>query len=173
MAHAYSHLYELPATGLRFFTVYGPWGRPDMAYFAFTKAIIEGRPIKVFNEGRMWRDFTYIDDVVTGVLRANERAATRNPKWTGAQSDPSSAPYRLYNLGNGEPVELMRCIAMLEAAHGRKAKLDMLPMHRGDVLATHADVDDLKRQFGYRPATPIEVGLERFVEWYRKFYNVQ
>jgi UDP-glucuronate 4-epimerase len=173
MAHAYSHLYELPATGLRFFTVYGPWGRPDMAYFAFTKAIIEDRPIKVFNKGRMRRDFTYIDDIVAGVLRAHERGATPNPTWSGAQPDPASsrAPYRLYNLGNGEPAELMHLIAVLEAALGRKAKLEMLPMQPGDVPATYADVDDLKRAIGFRPATPLEVGLVRFVEWYRSFYK--
>jgi UDP-glucuronate 4-epimerase len=175
MAHAYSHLYGLPTTGLRFFTVYGPWGRPDMAYFAFTKAIIESRPIKVFNEGRMRRDFTYIDDIVDGVLRANERTATPNPEWNGDHPDPGSsrAPYRIYNLGNGEPVELMHCIATLEAALGRKAKLEMLPMQRGDVLATYADVDDSRRYIGFRPATPLDVGLERFVEWYRKFYKAQ
>jgi len=173
MAHAYSHLYELPVTGLRFFTVYGPWGRPDMAYFAFTKAIIEGRPIKVFNEGRMRRDFTYIDDIVAGVLRADEQVATPNPEWNGAQPDPGSsrAPYRLYNLGNGRPVELMHCIAVLEETLGRKANLEMLPMQPGEVLATYADVDDLRQCMGLRPATPLEIGLRRFVEWYRKFYK--
>jgi UDP-glucuronate 4-epimerase len=144
-----------------------------MAYFAFTKAIIEDRPIKVFNKGRMRRDFTYIDDIVAGVLRAHERGATPNPTWSGAQPDPASsrAPYRLYNLGNGEPAELMHLIAVLEAALGRKAKLEMLPMQPGDVPATYADVDDLKRAIGFRPATPLEVGLVRFVEWYRSFYK--
>lgn len=174
MAHCYSHLYALPTTGLRFFTVYGPWGRPDMAYFSFTKAILEGRPIQVFNEGRMRRDFTYIDDIVDGVVRASERIASPNPQWDGAHPDPgtSTAPYRLYNIGNSEPVELMGFIATLEAALGRKAQLELLPMQPGDVPATCADVEDLARDVGFKPATPIEVGIERFVAWYRGFYGV-
>lgn len=174
MAHAYSHLFGLPTTGLRFFTVYGPWGRPDMAYFIFTKAILEGRPIRVLNEGRMRRDFTYIDDIVAGVLGASERPVRPNPKWDGADPDPgtSRAPYRLYNIGNGEPVGLMHCISTLETALGRKAKLEMLPMQPGDVPATYAEVGDLGRAVGFKPATPIEVGMGRFVEWYRDLYRV-
>ena len=174
MAHSYSHLYGLPTTGLRFFTVYGPWGRPDMALFIFTKAILEGRPIQVFNEGRMRRDFTYIDDVVEGVLRASERVPAPNPQWDGAHPDPgsSTAPYRLYNIGNSEPVDLMHVIATLEAALGRKAQLELLPMQPGDVPETYADVADLARDVGFKPATPIEEGIARFVAWYRGFYGV-
>jgi UDP-glucuronate 4-epimerase len=174
MAHCYSHLYGLPTTGLRFFTVYGPWGRPDMALFIFTKAILEGRPIQVFNEGRMRRDFTYIDDVVEGVLRASERVPVPNPQWDGAHPDPSSskAPYRLYNIGNSEPVDLMHVIATLETALGRKAQLELLPMQPGDVPETYADVADLARDVGFTPATPIEEGIARFVAWYRGFYGV-
>jgi len=174
MAHSYSHLYALPTTGLRFFTVYGPWGRPDMAYFSFTKAILEGRPIQVFNEGRMRRDFTYIDDIVEGVVRASDRIAAPNPQWDAARPDPgtSKAPYRLYNIGNSEPVELMHFIAALEAALGRKAQLELLPMQPGDVPETYADVEDLIRDVGFRPATPIAEGIARFVAWYRGFYGV-
>ena len=174
MAHSYSHLYGLPTTGLRFFTVYGPWGRPDMALFIFTKAILEGRPIQVFNEGRMRRDFTYIDDVVEGVLRASERVPAANPQWDGGHPDPgsSSGPYRLYNIGNSEPVDLMHVIATLEAALGRKARLELRPMQPGDVAETYADVADLARDVGFKPATPIEVGIARFVAWYRGFYGV-
>jgi UDP-glucuronate 4-epimerase len=174
MAHCYSHLYALPTTGLRFFTVYGPWGRPDMAYFSFTKSILEGRPIQVYNEGRLRRDFTYIDDIVEGVLRASERTAGPNPQWDGAAPDPGSskAPYRLYNIGNSQPVELMHFIAVLEAALGRKAKLEMLPMQPGDMIATCADVEDLTRDVGFKPATPLEEGLRRFAAWYREFYGV-
>jgi len=174
MAHCYSHLYALPTTGLRFFTVYGPWGRPDMALFIFTKAILEGRPIQVFNEGRMRRDFTYIDDVVAGVVRASERIAAPNLQWDGAHPDPgtSKAPYRLYNIGNSEPVELMHLIATLEAALGRKAQMQLLPMQPGDVPETCADVEDLARDVGFRPATPIEEGIGRFVAWYRGFYKI-
>jgi UDP-glucuronate 4-epimerase len=170
MAHCYSHLYALPTTGLRFFTVYGPWGRPDMAYFSFTKAILEGRPIQVFNEGRMRRDFTYIDDIVEGVVRASRRIAAPNLQWDGAQPDPgsSTAPYRLYNIGNSEPVDLMRFIATIEAALGRTARIEMRP---GDVPATYADVADLARDVGFKPATPIEVGIGRFVTWYRDYYK--
>ena len=173
MAHCYSHLYALPTTGLRFFTVYGPWGRPDMAYFSFTKAILEGRPIEVFNEGRMRRDFTYIDDIVEGVVRAHRRIAAPNPQWDGAHPDPgsSTAPYRLYNIGNSEPVDLMRFIATIEAALGRTARIEMRPMQPGDVPATYADVADLARDVGFKPATPIEVGIGRFVAWYRDYYK--
>jgi UDP-glucuronate 4-epimerase len=174
MAHCYSHLYALPTTGLRFFTVYGPWGRPDMAYFSFTKAILEGKPIQVFNQGRMRRDFTYIDDIVDGVVRVSARTPAPDPQWDGAHPNPgtSTAPYRLYNIGNSEPVELMRFIAVLEAALGRKAQLELLPMQPGDVVETCADVVDLARDVGFKPATPIEVGIGRFVAWYRGFYGV-
>jgi len=172
MAHTYSHLYRLPTTGLRFFTVYGPWGRPDMALFLFTKAILEGRPIDVFNEGRMRRDFTYIDDIVEGVVRVCDRVAASNHQWSGDRPDPgtSAAPYRLYNIGNNNPVELMHLIAVLEEALGRKAEKRMLPMQPGDVPATYADVDDLMRDVGFKPATPIQEGVRRFVAWYREFY---
>lgn len=174
MAHTYSHLYGLPTTGLRFFTVYGPWGRPDMALFLFTKAILEGRPIDVFNEGRMRRDFTYIDDIVEGVVRVVDRVATPNPAWSGDAPDPgtSATPYRLYNIGNNNPVELLRLIELLEQALGRAAQKRMLPMQPGDVPATYADVDDLMRDVGFRPATPIEEGVRRFVAWYRSFYTM-
>jgi len=174
MAHTYSHLYGLPTTGLRFFTVYGPWGRPDMALFLFTRAILEGRPIDVFNEGRMRRDFTYIDDIVEGVVRVTDRVPAGNPDWSGEQPDPgtSRAPYRIYNIGNHAPVELLRLIALLEAALGRRAEKRFLPMQPGDVPATYADVDDLARDVGFQPATPIEEGVRRFVVWYRDFYRV-
>jgi UDP-glucuronate 4-epimerase len=173
MAHTYSHLYGIPATGLRFFTVYGPWGRPDMAYFIFTKAIVEGLPIQVFNEGRMRRDFTYIDDIVEGVRRIMEKPAAGNPAWTGDAPDPatSKAPHVVYNIGNNRPVELMRLIETLEKALGRKAEKVMLPMQPGDVPATFADVADLEREVGFRPATSIEDGLGRFVRWYRQEWN--
>jgi UDP-glucuronate 4-epimerase len=173
MAHTYSHLFGLPTTGLRFFTVYGPWGRPDMATFIFTKAILEGRPIEVFNHGQMRRDFTYIDDIVEGVLRVAERVPTGDPAWS-ADSGPASskAPYRLYNIGNNSPVELMRFIGVLETELGRKAKLNMLPIQPGDVPATCADVEDLSRDTGFSPDTPIEEGIARFVEWYREYYGV-
>lgn len=174
MAHTYSHLYGLPTTGLRFFTVYGPWGRPDMALFLFTKAILEGRPIDVFNEGRMRRDFTYIDDIVEGVMRVTDRIAPPNPEWSGDQPDPgtSRAPYRLYNIGNNQPVELMHLIGTLEKCLGKTAEKNMLPMQPGDVPATFADVDDLIRDVGFKPATPIETGIARFVEWYREYHGV-
>jgi UDP-glucuronate 4-epimerase len=173
MAHTYSHLYGLPTTGLRFFTVYGPWGRPDMAIFLFTKAILEGRPIDIFNEGRMRRDFTYVDDIVEGVIRVSDRVATRNPGWSGERPDPgtSRAPYRIYNIGNNSPVELMHLIGVLEEALGRKAEKRFLPMQPGDVPATFADVDDLIRDVAFKPATPIEEGVRRFVQWYREFYG--
>lgn len=172
MAHTYSHLYRLPTTGLRFFTVYGPWGRPDMALFLFTKAILAGQPIDVFNEGRMRRDFTYIDDIVEGVIRVNDRIATPNAAWSGDRPDPgtSAAPYRLYNIGNNNPVELMRLITVLEQELGVTAAKRFLPMQPGDVPATYADIDDLARDVGFRPATPIEEGVRRFVAWYREFY---
>jgi UDP-glucuronate 4-epimerase len=174
MAHTYSHLYGLPTTGLRFFTVYGPWGRPDMALFLFTRAILEGKPIDVFNEGRMRRDFTYVDDIVEGVVRVGDRVPAPNPAWDAAKDDPSrsSAPYRLYNIGNQNPVELMHLIAVLEKALGREAKKRLLPMQPGDVPATFADVDDLVADVGFKPATPIEEGVRRFVEWYRGYYRV-
>lgn len=174
MAHTYSHLYGLPCTGLRFFTVYGPWGRPDMALFLFAKAILEGRPIDVFNHGKMRRDFTYIDDIVEGVIRTLDHTAAANPEWSGDQPDPATSrdPYRLYNIGNNNPVELMHLIETLEKALGKKAEKNMLPMQPGDVPATYANVDDLTRDVGFKPATPIEVGVQRFVDWYRGFYKV-
>ena len=174
MAHTYSHLYGLPTTGLRFFTVYGPWGRPDMALFLFTKAILAGRPIDVFNHGKMRRDFTYIDDIVQGVVRVADRVAAPNPDWDAAAPDPgtSPAPYRVYNIGNHTPVELDRFIAVLENALGRKAVRNYLPMQPGDVAATCADVEDLRRDVGFAPATSIETGIARFVEWYRDYYKV-
>ena len=173
MAHTYSHLYGLPTTGLRFFTVYGPWGRPDMAVFLFTKAILEGRPIRVFNHGRMRRDFTYVDDIAECVVRVADRPAVPNPDWTGDDPDPgsSAAPYRVYNIGNNRPVELMRFIEVLEQCLGREAEKEMLPMQPGDVPVTYANVDDLVRDFDFRPTTTIEVGLERFVRWYRDYYQ--
>lgn len=174
MAHTYSHLYGLPTTGLRFFTVYGPWGRPDMALFLFTKAILEGRPIDVFNEGRMQRDFTFVDDIVEGVVRVSDHVAPANAAWSGAKPDPASsrAPYRVYNIGNHQPVELMYLIETLEKALGKTAEKRFLPMQMGDVPATFADVADLERDVGFKPATPIEVGVQRFVEWYRSYYAV-
>ena len=173
MAHTYSHLYRLPTTGLRFFTVYGPWGRPDMAMFLFTKAILEGRPIDVFNHGDMLRDFTYVDDIVEGVVRTADKTATPDPAWTGAAPDPgtSNAPYRLYNIGNNQPVQLMRLIEVLEGELGKVAEKNYLPMQPGDVPATYADVDALVADVGFKPATPLEVGVKRFVEWYRGFYG--
>jgi UDP-glucuronate 4-epimerase len=172
MAHTYSHLYGLPTTGLRFFTVYGPWGRPDMAYFSFTKAILDGRPIDVFNHGQMQRDFTYIDDIVEGVIRTSDHTATSNPAWDGAHPDPatSRAPYRLYNIGNNNPVELMHLIRTLEQALGRTATLNYLPMQAGDVPATYADITALTDAVGFAPSTSIETGIARFVDWYRAYY---
>jgi len=173
MAHSYSHLYGLPATGLRFFTVYGPWGRPDMAYFKFTKAISEGRPIDVYNHGNMRRDFAYVDDIVEGVVRVMERTPRPDRLWSGDSPDPGSsyAPYRLYNIGNNNPVDLLRFIEVLEGCLGRKAIKNFLPLQPGDVLSTYADVDDLIRDVGFKPETPIEVGLEHFVRWYRSYYG--
>ncbi|PLX84850.1 MAG: capsular biosynthesis protein CpsI [Desulfuromonas sp.] len=174
MAHTYAHLYGLPCTGLRFFTVYGPWGRPDMALFLFTKAILEGRPIDVFNYGKMRRDFTYIDDIVEGVVRVTDRIAEPNPDWSGDDPDPgtSAAPYRNYNIGNNRPVELMTLIETLEKALGKTAEKNLLPIQPGDVPATYADVDDLARDVDFKPATPIEEGVGRFVAWYREYYGV-
>jgi len=173
MAHTYSHLFRVPTTGLRFFTVYGPWGRPDMAYFLFTKAILAGQPIDVFNGGHMRRDLTYIDDVVEGVVRISDRVAEPDPTWTSDAPDSRSshAPYRLYNIGNHEPVALLDLIAALERHLGRRAERRLLPMQPGDVPATYADVSDLERDIAFRPATPIDEGIRRFVEWYREFYG--
>ncbi len=175
MAHSYASLYGLPCTGLRFFTVYGPWGRPDMAYFIFTKAISEGRPIDVFNHGRMKRDFTYIDDIIEAVVRVIDRTPAPDPGWSGERPDPSSsyAPYKLYTIGNNNSVELTRFIEVLEDCLGRKAVKNFLPMQPGDVAATYADIDDLMRDVGFRPSTPIEEGLKKFVEWYRGYYEVK
>jgi UDP-glucuronate 4-epimerase len=173
MAHTYSHLYRLPTTGLRFFTVYGPWGRPDMALFLFTKAILEGRPIEVFNEGRMQRDFTYIDDIVDGIVGTLDRPAEPDPRFDAARPDParSSAPYRVFNIGNQGPVELMAFIGAIENALGTTATKQMRPLQPGDVPATYADVSELAEWTGVRPGTPIETGVARFVEWYRTYYK--
>jgi UDP-glucuronate 4-epimerase len=173
MAHTYASLYRLPCTGLRFFTVYGPWGRPDMALFLFTRAILEGRPIEVYNEGRMKRDFTYIDDIVEGVIRVTDLTPEPNPAWTGDAPDPgtSCAPYRIYNIGNNSPVELLRFIEVLEEKLGRKAVRNLLPIQPGDVPATCADVDDLIRDADFAPTTGIEDGIGKFVEWYREYYK--
>ena len=172
MAHAYSHLYNLPTTGLRFFTVYGPWGRPDMALFKFTKAIMTGEKIQVFNYGRHRRDFTYIDDIVEGVIRVLDRCASPNPEWDSAKPDPGSskAPWRIYNIGKNNPVELMDYIEALERALGKKAKMDLLPIQPGDVPDTYADVTDLVEQFNYQPNTGIEMGVSKFVDWYRDIF---
>jgi UDP-glucuronate 4-epimerase len=174
MAHTYSHLYAVPTTGLRFFTVYGPWGRPDMALFKFTKAILEGEPIPVFNYGKHRRDFTYIDDIVEGVIRTLDRPALPNPEWAGDAPDSatSTAPYRLYNIGNNQPVELMHYIETLENCLGMKAEKNLLPLQPGDVPDTYADVADLVNDTGYKPATRVEDGVARFVEWYRGYYGV-
>jgi UDP-glucuronate 4-epimerase len=174
MAHSYAHLYKLPCTGLRFFTVYGPWGRPDMALFKFTKGILAGEPIPVFNEGKMVRDFTYIDDIVEGVIRVIDQTAAPNPKWSGNQPDPATsyAPYKVYNIGNNNPVQLMRYIEVLEQCLGKKAKLDLLPMQAGDVPATSANTDALEQAVGFRPDTTVETGIARFVEWYRQYYKI-
>jgi UDP-glucuronate 4-epimerase len=174
MAHTYSHLYRIPVTGLRFFTVYGPWGRPDMAYFSFTRNILAGKPIDVFNNGNHSRDFTYIDDIIEGVIRVLDRVPEPNPDWSGDNPDSASstAPYRLYNIGNNEPVELMHYIEVLEDCLGKKAEKNMLPMQPGDVQATYADIDDLVRDIGYKPDVTVEQGLANFVNWYRDFYRV-
>jgi len=173
MAHTYAHLYALPVTGLRFFTVYGPWGRPDMALFLFTRNILESRPIDVFNYGHHRRDFTFIDDIVEGVVRSCDRVATANHHWDSDAPDPGSsrAPYRLYNIGNNRPVELMRYIEVLEECLGRKAEKNLLPLQQGDVPDTWADIDDLQRDVAYTPATPVETGIRRFVDWYLEYYK--
>jgi len=175
MAHTYSHLYGLPTTGLRFFTVYGPWGRPDMALFVFTKAILAGEPIKVFNNGKMRRDFTYIDDVIEAVVRLLDKKPEPNPNWSGDAPDPGSsyAPYKIYNIGNNKPVELDYFISVLEEKLGKKAIKEYLPLQPGDVPETYADVDDLMRDVGFRPHTPIEEGIGKFVEWYKDYYGVK
>lgn len=174
MAHTYSSLYNIPTTGLRFFTVYGPWGRPDMALFLFTKAILEDRPIDVFNHGKMRRDFTYIDDIVEVVVRVTDKIAEPNRNWNGNNPDSATsyAPYKLYNIGNNNPVELMRFIEVLEDCLGMKAKKNLMPIQPGDVPATYADVDDLIKDVGFKPETSIEEGVKRFVEWYREYYHV-
>ncbi|HIK13125.1 MAG TPA: NAD-dependent epimerase [Oscillatoriaceae cyanobacterium M33_DOE_052] len=174
MAHTYSHLYHLPTTGLRFFTVYGPWGRPDMAYFIFTKSIIESSPIDLFNYGQMRRDFTYIDDIIEGIIRVLNNIPSPNTRWSGYHPEPgtSFAPYRIYNIGNNQPVELMRFIEVLEDCLGMKANKNLLPLQPGDVLETYADISDLHRDTGFKPTTPIELGLTRFVDWYRGYYGV-
>ncbi|WP_128291139.1 NAD-dependent epimerase [Afifella aestuarii] len=173
MAHSYAHLYRLPVTGLRFFTVYGPWGRPDMSLFLFTRKILAGEPIEVFNNGRHSRDFTYIDDIVEGVVRVLDHAAEPDGQWDGAAPNPasSSAPYRLYNIGNNQPVELMDFIAAIEEALGREAEKIFLPMQPGDVPTTYADIEALADDLGYRPKTPIKEGIARFIAWYRDFYG--
>ena len=175
MAHTYASLYGLPVTGLRFFTVYGPWGRPDMALFLFTKNILEGKPIDVFNYGKHRRDFTYVDDIVGGVVAALDHIATPNTDWNSDSPDPatSPAPYRLYNIGNAQPVDLMHYIAVLEERLGRKAEMNMLPLQAGDVPDTWADVEDLVSDVGYRPATPVETGVARFVDWYLDYHQIK
>ncbi|TCT22455.1 NAD-dependent epimerase [Thermomonas haemolytica] len=174
MAHSYAHLYGIPCTGLRFFTVYGPWGRPDMALFLFTRAILEGKPIRVFNHGRHKRSFTYVDDIVEGVVRTLDRLPGKDPAWSGARPDPATsgvAPYRLYNIGNEQPVELLRYIEVLEQHLGRKAQMELLPLQPGDVPDTEADVSDLIADVGYRPVVPVEEGVARFVQWYKEYYQ--
>ena len=173
MAHAYSHLYNIPTSGLRFFTVYGPWGRPDMALFLFTKAMLEDQPINVFNNGEMIRDFTYVDDIVEGIKRVLEQKAGPNPSWSGKTPDPSSssAPYRLYNIGNQNPVNLMDFIRAIENELGLKAKINYMPMQPGDVAATQADVSALKQEVGYQPNTSVEKGINRFIKWYLQYYQ--
>ena len=173
MAHAYAHLYTLPCTGLRFFTVYGPWGRPDMALFKFTKGILAHQPIPIFGYGQMVRDFTFIDDIVSGVIEIIDRPPSGCPTWSGSHPDPASStgPFRVYNIGNSRPVELMRYIEVLENCLGKRAIKEMLPMQDGDVPATNADVSDLERDTGFRPSTPVEVGVKKFVEWYKSYYH--
>jgi UDP-glucuronate 4-epimerase len=173
IAHSYAHLYRLPCTGLRFFTVYGPWGRPDMALFKFTRGILAGEAIPVFNRGEMVRDFTYVDDIVEGVIRVIDQPAQADPAWSALAPRPSSsnAPYRIYNIGNNRPVKLMRYIEVLEQCLGRKAKLDLLPLQAGDVPATIADVSRLEAAVGFKPGTPVETGIGRFVDWYRSYYR--
>jgi len=174
MAHTYSHLFNLPTTGLRFFTVYGPWGRPDMALFLFTKAILDGQPINVFNHGKMKRDFTFVEDIVEGVIRVLDRPAEANPAYTAGQPDPatSNAPYRVFNIGNNSPVNLLDFIGCIEEAIGKKAEKRLLPLQDGDVPETYANTDALSEWVGFVPGTPIEVGIGRFVAWYRDYYGV-
>ena len=174
MAHAYSHLYRIPATGLRFFTVYGPWGRPDMAMFIFAKAILDGTPIKLFNHGNMRRDFTYVDDVTEAIVRLMDRPPQANPEWSGDRPDPatSAAPWKIYNIGNNSPEDLMHVVSLLEKEFGRSAAKEMLPMQPGDVPATYADVEDLAREIGFQPATTIEDGVARFAKWYREYNKI-
>ena len=174
MAHVYASLYKIPCTGLRFFTVYGPWGRPDMALFIFTKAILEDRPINVFNYGKMERDFTYIDDIIEGVVRIIDKIPEPNPNWSGDKPDPSSsfAPYKLYNIGNNNPVALLRLIEILEECLGKKAKKNLLPLQPGDVPATYADIDDISKDVGFKPNTPLEKGIKKFVDWYKEYYKI-
>lgn len=174
MAHTYSNLFGIPTTGLRFFTVYGPWGRPDMALFIFTKAILEGKPIDVFNNGEMRRDFTYVDDIVEGLVRVNDHPPVANPYWNGAEPDPSSSrvPYKVYNIGNSTPVKLLDFIEALEESLGKKAIKNMMPLQSGDVPATWADVSGLTNDLNYKPFTPVKKGIENFVKWYREFYKV-
>lgn len=173
MAHTYSHLFGLPTTGLRFFTVYGPWGRPDMALFLFTKAILENRPIDVYNNGQMQRDFTYVDDIVEGVVRLLDKPATANSQWNGDKPDPgtSPAPYRLFNIGNNNPVMLLEFIEAIEDALGKRAVKNMMPIQPGDVAATYADIEDLADYVGYRPATPLSAGIDNFTQWYREYFK--
>ena len=173
MAHSYSHLYHLPCTGLRFFTVYGPWGRPDMALFLFTKAIIEGKPIAVFNHGRMQRDFTYIDDIIEGVVRVMGKIPAADPKWRGDSPDPGSSYtcYKIYNIGNNNPIQLDRFIEVIEKALEKTAQKEFMDLQPGDVPATYADVDDLVNDVGFKPATPLAEGIQRFVEWYKDYYG--
>ncbi|HYS89974.1 MAG TPA: NAD-dependent epimerase [Bradyrhizobium sp.] len=174
MAHAYSHLYRIPATGVRFFTVYGPWGRPDMAMFLFAKAIVDGTPIKLFNHGRMRRDFTFVEDVSEAVVRLLERPPQGNPNWSGDKPDPatSAAPWKIYNIGNNNPEELLHVVSLLEKEFGRTVVKEMLPMQPGDVPATYADIEDLAREIGFRPTTAIEDGVARFAKWYRDYHNL-
>lgn len=174
MAHTYSHLYSIPSTGLRFFTVYGPWGRPDMALFLFTKNILANKPIDVFNYGKHRRDFTYIDDIVEGIIRVLDRVAQTNPGWSGDAPDPgtASAPYRLYNIGNNQPVDLMHYIEVLQDCLGKKAEINYLPLQPGDVPDTYADVSDLVDDVGYKPGTSVEQGIANFVNWYKEYYNI-
>lgn len=173
MAHTYSHLYRIPTTGLRFFTVYGPWGRPDMALFLFSKAILTGKPIELFNFGKMERDFTYIDDIIEGVVRVGEKIPAPDPNWSSRNPDPatSSAPYRIFNIGNNNPVALLKLLDTLEQCLGKKGERRLVPIQPGDVPATYADVDDLMKEVGFKPATPIEEGVRRFVDWYRGYYR--
>ena len=174
MAHSYASLYKLSCTGLRFFTVYGPWGRPDMACYSFTKAIFEGKAIDVYNEGNMKRDFTYIDDIVQGIIKVSDHVAVPNQKWSGKEPNPATsyAPYRIYNIGNNDPIPLMEMITGLEQAIGIEAKKNMMPMQAGDVLMTYANIDELMHEVGFKPMTKIEDGLKSFVKWYKSYYNI-